>query len=118
MLVQELDRVFHGDDVVGAGAVGQVDDAGLDGDVEHTAGNTNTIEDAIVPFLIANDAKLVGGKVVGDPTEGALLVLGHKAKLDVEGTQATYPRLATLPFDPTYKLMAVFEKRLLTGCFP
>ena len=81
---------------------------GLDGDVEHAAGNTNTIEDAIVPFLIANDAKLVDGKVVGDPTEGALLVLGHKAKLDVEGTQATYPRLATLPFDPTYKLMAVF----------
>ena len=81
---------------------------GLDGDVEHAAGNTNTIEDAIVPFLIANDAKLVDGKVVGDPTEGALLVLGHKAKLDVEGTRATYPRLATLPFDPTYKLMAVF----------
>ncbi len=81
---------------------------GLDGDVEHAVGNTNTIEDAIVPFLIANDAKLVDGTVVGDPTEGALLVLGHKAKLDVEGTRATYPRLATLPFDPTYKLMAVF----------
>ncbi len=81
---------------------------GLDGQVEHAAGNTNTIEDAILPFLVANDAKLVDGKVVGDPTEGALLVLGHKAKLDVEGTQAVYPRLATLPFDPTYKLMAVF----------
>ncbi len=69
---------------------------------------TNTIEQAILPFVIANDAKLVDGKVVGDPTEGALLVLGHKAKLDVDGTQAAYPRLATLPFDPTYKLMAVF----------
>ena len=81
---------------------------GLVGEVEHAAGNTNTIEDAILPFLVANDAKLVDGKVVGDPTEGALLVLGHKARLDVEGTQAAYPRLATLPFDPTYKLMAVF----------
>ncbi len=81
---------------------------GLDGDVKHSAGNTNTIEQAILPFVITNDAKLVDGKVVGDPTEGALLVLGHKAKLDVEGTQARYPRLATLPFDPTYKLMAVF----------
>jgi P-type Ca2+ transporter type 2C len=81
---------------------------GLDGEVNHTAGNTNTIEQAILPFLIANDAKLVDGKVVGDPTEGALLILGHKAKLDVERTQAAYPRLATLPFDPTYKLMAVF----------
>ena len=82
---------------------------GLEGDVQHSAGNTNTIEQAILPFMIANDAKLVDGKVVGDPTEGALLVLGHKAKLDVEATQAAYPRLATLPFDPTYKLMAVFS---------
>ena len=81
---------------------------GLEGEVKHTAGNTNTIEQAILPFLLANDAKLVDGKVVGDPTEGALLVLGHKARLDVESTQAAYPRLATLPFDPTYKLMAVF----------
>ena len=81
---------------------------GLTGEVQHTAGNTNTIEHAILPFLITNDAKLVDGKVVGDPTEGALLVLGHKAKLDVAGTQAAYPRLATLPFDPTYKFMAVF----------
>ena len=81
---------------------------GLDGTVKHAAGNTNTIEQAILPFLIANDAKLVDGKVVGDPTEGALLVLGHKAGLDVEGTASRVPRLATLPFDPTYKLMAVF----------
>jgi len=81
---------------------------GLDGEVHHAAGNANSIEAAILPFLIANDAKLVEGKVVGDPTEGALLVLGHKAKLDVEGTQQNYPRIATLAFDPTYKLMAVF----------
>lgn len=81
---------------------------GLEGEVTHAAGNTNTIEAAILPFLIANDAKLVNGKVVGDPTEGALLVLGHKAKIDTEGTQASYPKLATLPFDPTYKLMATF----------
>ncbi len=81
---------------------------GLEGDVKHAVGNTNTIEQAILPFLVCNDARLVDGKVVGDPTEGALLVLGHKAKLDIEGTQAGYPRLATLPFDPTYKLMAVF----------
>lgn len=81
---------------------------GLDGEVHHAAGNTNTIEAAILPFLITNDAKLVDGKVVGDPTEGALLVLGHKARLDIEGTQAAFPRLATLPFDPTYKFMATF----------
>ncbi|HRV66324.1 MAG TPA: cation-transporting P-type ATPase [Candidatus Nanopelagicales bacterium] len=81
---------------------------GLDGEIHHTAGNTNTIEAAILPFLIANDAKLVDGKVVGDPTEGALLVLGSKAKIDHESTIEAFPSLATLPFDPTYKLMARF----------
>jgi P-type Ca2+ transporter type 2C len=81
---------------------------GLDGEVHHAAGNTDTIEAAILPFVITNDAKLVDGKVVGDPTEGALLVLGHKAKLDIETTQEAFPRIVTLPFDPTYKLMAAF----------
>jgi P-type Ca2+ transporter type 2C len=46
--------------------------------------------------------------VVGDPTEGALLVLAHKAGLDLDATRERFPRLATLPFDPTYKLMAAF----------
>ncbi|MER7701507.1 HAD-IC family P-type ATPase [Kitasatospora sp. NPDC097605] len=82
----------------------------LDGKVHHAAGTSAGIEDAVVPYLIANDAKLVEGQVVGDPTEGALLVLGHKAGLDIEATRERFPRLATLPFDPGYKLMATFNE--------
>ncbi len=82
---------------------------GLDGKVHHAVGSTSSIDDAILPYIIASDAKLVDGKVVGDPTEGALLVLAHKAGLDIEGSRAKLPRLATLPFDPTYKLMATFN---------
>jgi Ca2+-transporting ATPase len=81
---------------------------GLDGQVHHAAGSTATIEDAILPYVMASDAKLVDGEVVGDPTEGALLVLGHKAGLDIDATRERLPRLATLPFDPGYKLMATF----------
>src|SRR3954453_16492114 len=77
---------------------------GLDGRVQHAAGHSDTIEAAVLPYVVANDAKLVEGKVVGDPTEGALLVLGYKAGLDIDGTMSRLPRLATLPFDPTYKL--------------
>jgi P-type Ca2+ transporter type 2C len=95
---------------------------GLEGRVEHPVGTTDTIEDAIVPFLVANDATLVDGQVVGDPTEGALLVLGHKAGVDIEATRDALPRLATLPFDPTYKLMATFHQvnvdgRAVVRCF-
>jgi P-type Ca2+ transporter type 2C len=81
----------------------------LEGRVEHPVGNLESIEEAILPYLVANDARLVDGKVVGDPTEGALLVLAHKAGLDVEATHERLPRRATLPFDPTYKLMATFN---------
>ncbi len=52
---------------------------GLEGKISHAAGTTDTIDAAILPYVIASDAKLVDGKVVGDPTEGALLVLAHKA---------------------------------------
>jgi Ca2+-transporting ATPase len=81
----------------------------LEGRIEHPVGSVESIEDAILPYLMANDASLVDGKVVGDPTEGALLVLGFKAGLDIEGTRQQLPRQATLLFDPTYKLMATFN---------
>ncbi|WP_030207550.1 HAD-IC family P-type ATPase [Streptomyces sp. NRRL S-87] len=96
---------------------------GLDGKVHHAAGSSAGIEDAILPYVVASDAKLVDGKVVGDPTEGALLVLAHKAGLDVDTTREGLPRLATLPFDPNYKLMATFNSavdasgRQVVRCF-
>jgi P-type Ca2+ transporter type 2C len=82
----------------------------LEGSVQHAAGSTDTIDDAILPYVVASDATLVDSKVVGDPTEGALLVLAHKAGVDIDGTRERFPRLATLPFDPTYKLMAAFTQ--------
>jgi P-type Ca2+ transporter type 2C len=81
---------------------------GLEGNVHHAAGSSDSIEEAILPYVVANDATLVDGNLVGDPTERALLVLGHKAGLDIEATRERYPRTATLPFDPSYKIMAAF----------
>ncbi|GAA4219608.1 cation-translocating P-type ATPase [Actinocatenispora rupis] len=95
----------------------------LDGGVQHAAGSTATIEDAVLPYLVANDARLADGQVVGDPTEAALLVLGHKAGIDVEATRTALPRVAVLPFDPAYKLMATFNEavdgigRRVVRCF-
>ena len=82
----------------------------LAGKVQHVHGSEPSIDDAILAFVVASDAKLVDGKVVGDPTEGAFLVLAAKAGLDADRTRDGLPRLATLPFDPTYKLMATFNK--------
>jgi Ca2+-transporting ATPase len=50
------------------------------------------------------------GGLVGDPTEGALVVLAAKGGIDPQETRDSLPRVATLPFDAAYKLMATFHR--------
>jgi Ca2+-transporting ATPase len=57
--------------------------------------------------LLANDG---GWAVRGDPTEGALLVLGRKAGVEVEGLRAEFPRLAEIPFTSETKRMSTFHR--------
>ena len=47
--------------------------------------------------------------LIGDPTEGALVVLAAKGGVDADLTREQHPRVATLPFDAAYKLMATFH---------
>src|SRR5262249_36432206 len=69
------------------------------------------------------DAVLDGDKLIGDPTEGALIVLGAKGGLDITETRAALPRVAEVPFDSDYKFMATFHEmtddtgRLVLRCF-
>jgi Ca2+-transporting ATPase len=59
--------------------------------------------------LLCNDARLVhaegGWSVVGDPTEGALVVLGEKGGLRHEQETAHLPRLDEIPFSSERKRM-------------
>jgi Ca2+-transporting ATPase len=48
--------------------------------------------------------------VVGDPTEGALLVAAAKAGLWKETLEGEYPRIAELPFDSDRKLMTTIHR--------
>ena len=59
-----------------------------------------------------NNARLVhddsaGWAILGDPTEGALLVLAAKAEYDVEAQLRRTPRLREVPFDSQRKRMSV-----------
>jgi P-type Ca2+ transporter type 2C len=60
---------------------------------------------------LANDARLApagsaGPRLVGDPTEGALLVAARKGGLDLEEELVVRPRVGELPFDPDRKRMS------------
>jgi P-type Ca2+ transporter type 2C len=64
-------------------------------------------------MVLASDAVVRNGELIGDPTEGALVVLAAKGGIDAVSTRERYPRIAELPFDAAYKLMATFHK--MTG---
>jgi P-type Ca2+ transporter type 2C len=63
--------------------------------------------------LLCNDARLVQGengwRVLGDPTEGALVVLAEKGGLRHEAEVARAPRLAELPFSSERKRMTTIQ---------
>ncbi|MCC5846522.1 MAG: cation-transporting P-type ATPase [Verrucomicrobia bacterium] len=64
--------------------------------------------------LLCNDSRLRETdnlwRVEGDPTEGALLALGMKAKFTVKEESAAWPRLDAIPFESDHKFMATLHE--------
>ena len=63
---------------------------------------------------LCNDARLLQDaeghwRIEGDPTEGALLVLGAKAGLTREALQAQWPRHDAIPFESQHRFMATYH---------
>lgn len=60
---------------------------------------------------LCNDSRLRDGRVIGDPTEGALLALAAKGGVDPQGEAAAgLPRIAEVPFESVNKFMATFHR--------
>jgi len=63
--------------------------------------------------LLCNDSVLKQGEegwqIQGDPTEGAMLVVAQKAKLDETQLQLAYPRLDAIPFESQHQYMATLH---------
>jgi len=82
-----------------------------DGQITRVAGQTEIpLDQFLMPMVLASDAVLSDGEMIGDPTEGALVALAAKGGVDAASTRQVYPRIAELPFDAAYKLMATFHQ--------
>ena len=82
-----------------------------EGTIKHVFGPPDVpLEQFLLPMALCADAVVKDGGLVGDPTEGALVVLAEKGGLDAAETRRSYPRVAELPFDSAYKLMATFHE--------
>ena len=67
------------------------------------------LDPILLPMALCADARLDNGTLIGDPTEGALIVLAEKGGISVDGAREMYPRVAEVPFDSDYKFMATFH---------
>ena len=80
------------------------------GELLHAGGAKIDLDEVLLPMALCADARLDGEALIGDPTEGALIVLAEKGGISVEGARQMYPRVAEVPFDSDYKFMATFHK--------
>ena len=81
------------------------------GTISHAAGEPDVpLDQYMLPMALCADAVVQDGVLVGDPTEGALVVLAAKGGADPVLTRERYPRIAEVPFDAAYKFMATFHR--------
>ena len=94
---------------------GVVDGSGHPVDLDHDL----ALRWTLVGGAACNDARLVVGdgswQVVGDPTEGAMLVAAGKVGIDAEWVKQHLPRIATIPFSSERKLMATRHRETETS---
>jgi Ca2+-transporting ATPase len=96
-----------------------------DGRIRTTDGSPlpGTLGEALLPMALCSEAVLRDGDIVGDPTEGALIVLAEKGGIDVAALRRERPRVLDIPFDSDYKFMATFHNwtdergRTIVRCF-
>ncbi len=72
--------------------------------------STTDLNELLLPLALCNDSHLRDKQVLGDPMEGALLVLAAKGGLSKERANAHSPRIAEIPFDAEHKFMATFHR--------
>lgn len=109
MTVQRVVCASHVFDVGGVGYA-PFGDFSVDGKVME-AGKRPVLSMALRAGMLCNDASLREEeeglwRIDGDPTEGALLVLGHKAGFVQDAALGAWPRMDCIPFESEYRFMA------------
>ena len=71
------------------------------------------VRELVLAGVLCNDAELLEREgtwtINGDPTEGALVVVGHKLGLEAEPVRRDHPRLDVIPFESERQYMATLH---------
>ncbi len=81
-----------------------------DGTIEFAGGQQPVLQRLLEIGALCNNSTLRDETILGDPTEGALLVSALKGKIPREDSLKQYPRLSEVPFTSERKLMSTVHK--------
>lgn len=81
-----------------------------EGTLSSKKAKAESIEQLLKIGVLCNNSTLRDKQVIGDPTEGSLLVSAHKAKLDPSAIVKAMPRVSEIPFTSERKLMTTIHK--------
>jgi Ca2+-transporting ATPase len=82
---------------------------GLDGEVAPGI-DTSLLRALSRAAALCNDSHVREGDLVGDPTEGALVVFAGKVGVDADQERAARPRVAEVPFDSDNRVMVTAHR--------
>ncbi|SNY29770.1 cation-translocating P-type ATPase [Paractinoplanes atraurantiacus] len=103
-----VSSIVRGDEELTVSGQGYSPDGRIGG--AHIDGRPPELRQLTAALALCNDAVIRDGACIGDPTEGALVVLAAKADIDVAGARQRFPRMGEVPFDSTTKYMATLHE--------
>ena len=105
-----IQKLYNGEDTfdvsgTGYSPIGEV----LDADGKPAK---DKVRKVIEGGLLCNDATYDPEKetIIGDPTEGAMVVLAHKVGMEKADWNSKFPRIQEIPFDSDRKLMSTYHE--------
>ena len=82
----------------------------FEGEIIKENGETSDIDLLLKCMVLCNDSEVSENEVIGDPTEGSLVVAAAKRGIDKTDFNEKYPRLNEFPFDSDRKMMSTVNE--------
>lgn len=98
--------------ILAGGELAEVSGTGYEpeGSIDFKGKTPEALQQLLKIGVLCNNAVLKDNQVLGDPTEGCLLVSATKGKLDTAEVNNQHPRLKEIPFSSERKMMSTIHK--------
>ncbi|HLG25130.1 MAG TPA: cation-transporting P-type ATPase, partial [Candidatus Nanoarchaeia archaeon] len=101
-------KIFAGNDIIDVSGTGYSTEGNFH--IKNRKIDPSKIKNLLLAGILNNNSELKDGKIIGDPTEGCLIVSGAKAGLVKESLEVQYKRIHEIEFTSERKLMTTVHK--------